>query len=162
MFYLLVVGSRTFRDYDLMREKLDHLLSRYTSMCVPICIVSGGARGADTLAERYAKERNYELEVFPADWDKYGKSAGYRRNREMHRFISQCNRDCGCVAFWDGQSRGTAHNFKLAEEYNVPLRIVRFENPKAPTPPKVDNLEDPAWRKFENEYQNYYGRSYWD
>lgn len=130
MFYLLVVGSRTFTDYDLMCTKLDHLLSRYTEMCVPICIVSGGARGADQLAERYAKDHDYQLEVFPADWNKYGKSAGYRRNREMHRYISQMNRSCGCVAFWDGQSRGTAHNFKLAEEFNVPLRIIRFEASK--------------------------------
>lgn len=130
MFYCLVVGSRTFTDYSLMCEKLDKLLSRYNSLCVPICIVSGGARGADALAERYAKEHNYQLEVFHADWNKYGKSAGYRRNREMHRYISQMNRSCGCVAFWDGQSRGTAHNFQLAEEFDVPLRIVRFKASK--------------------------------
>ncbi len=126
MFYCLVVGSRTFTDYSLMCEKLDKLLSRYTSMDVPICIVSGGARGADALAERYAIEHDYQLEVFPADWDKYGKSAGYHRNHEMHRYISQYNNSCGCVAFWDGKSRGTAHNFQLAKEFNVPLRIVRF------------------------------------
>lgn len=65
-FYCLVVGSRTFDDYELMKKKLDHILKNYHR----IVIVSGGARGADSLAERYAKEKGYPLKVFPAEWDK--------------------------------------------------------------------------------------------
>lgn len=118
----LVVGSRNFNDYELMKENLDSILSTYED----ICIVSGGAKGADSLAERYAKEKGYKLKVFPADWDKYGKSAGYIRNEEMHRYISQFE-ERKCVAFWDGESKGTAHSFNLCKQYDNPLSIVRFD-----------------------------------
>ena len=121
-FYMLVAGSRTFNDYELLKRKCDHLLQNQKGR---IHVVSGGAKGADTLAERYARERNYELHVFPADWDTFGKSAGYRRNEEMHKFISQFTKR-GCVCFWDGQSKGTEHNFRLCEQYNNSLRIIKF------------------------------------
>lgn len=121
MFYLLVAGSRSFDDYQFLSASLDKLLVNQSD----VTVVSGGARGADTLAERYAHERGYQVRVFPADWNKFGKSAGYRRNRQMHEFIAQFpNR--GCVCFWDGNSRGTTHNFDLANEFHTPLRIKRF------------------------------------
>lgn len=119
-FYCLVVGSRTFDDYELMKKKLDHILKNYHR----IVIVSGGARGADSLAERYAKEKDYPLKVFPAEWDRYGKSAGYRRNEQMHQYISKSDHR-GVVAFWKDGSKGTAHNFGLAEKYNNQLRIIK-------------------------------------
>lgn len=121
MFHCLVVGSRSFNDYELMRKTLDKLLSNHRD----IEIVSGGALGADTLAERYAKEKGYELRVFKADWNKYGKIAGIIRNDEMQKYISQFEHR-GCVAFWDGQSRGTQSNFTMAEKYGNPLRIIRI------------------------------------
>lgn len=83
MFYCLVAGSRTITDYNYIKETLDYFLQNKTE----ITIVSGGARGVDSLAERYAKERNYGLKIFPADWDRYGKQAGYIRNDEMHKYI---------------------------------------------------------------------------
>lgn len=122
-FYCLVAGTRTFDDYDLLKEKCDFLLQNQTGKTIHI--VSGGAKGADSLAERYAAERGYQLHVFPAQWDTFGKSAGYRRNEQMHQFISQFpNR--GCVCFWNGKSRGTAHNFSLSKKYGNNLRIIRF------------------------------------
>jgi hypothetical protein len=64
-------------------------------------IVSGGARGTDTFAERWAKENNILIKIFKANWDMYGKSAGYIRNADMHNYLSQFkNRMCLC--FWDG------------------------------------------------------------
>lgn len=122
MFYCLVAGSRTITDYNYIKETLDYFLQNKTE----ITIVSGGARGVDSLAERYAKERNYGLKIFPANWDKYGKQAGYIRNDEMHKYISQFS-DRGIVAFWDGKSKGTAHNFGLATKYDTPIKIVRME-----------------------------------
>ena len=121
MFYLIVAGSRTFNDYEILSNKLDALLVNQTE----VTIVSGGAKGADTLAEHYAKQHNYPLKVFNADWNTYGKSAGYRRNEQMHKFISQFE-NRGCVCFWDGSSKGTQHNFKLAEQFKTPLRICKF------------------------------------
>lgn len=122
MFYCLVAGSRTITDYNYIKEILDYFLQNKSE----ITIVSGGARGVDSLAERYAKERNYGLKIFPANWDKYGKQAGYIRNDEMHKYISQFS-DRGIVAFWDGKSKGTAHNFGLATKYDTPIKIVRME-----------------------------------
>ena len=120
MFYCLVVGSRTFSDYSLLSDKLDKLLSNQKE----VVIVSGGARGADALAKHYAKEHNLDYREFPADWNRYGKSAGYKRNVAMHRYIAQFS-DRGCVCFWDGKSKGTQHNFALAEQYKTPLRIIK-------------------------------------
>ncbi len=117
---VLVVGSRNFNDYGLLRKSLDGLLAGKTG----IEIVSGGARGADGLAERYAREKGCGLKVFPADWDRFGKSAGYKRNAEMHKYISGFE-DRVCVAFWDGESRGTAHSFELARQYGNPLTVIR-------------------------------------
>lgn len=122
-FYCLVVGSRTFNNYSLLKERLDYLLNN--KMNKHIVIVSGGANGADTLAERYAREHHFELVVFPADWDKNGRGAGYIRNEVMHKFIAT-KEDRGVVAFWDGKSKGTSHSFELSTKYNNPIKIVRF------------------------------------
>lgn len=121
-FYLLVAGSRGFNNYPMLKEKLDYLLQNQSGK--EIHIVSGGAKGADTLAEWYAKERGYQMHVFPADWS-IGKFAGYLRNETMHKFISQFPKR-GCVCFWDGQSKGTQHNFQLCQTYGTALRVVRF------------------------------------
>ncbi len=119
-FFCLVVGSRTFDDYEFMKAKLDHILKNHSN----IVIVSGGAKGADSLAEKYAKEKGYPIKVFPANWDKYGKSAGYKRNEQMHQYINKAEKR-GVVAFWQNESKGTAHNFKLAEKYKNPIRIIK-------------------------------------
>lgn len=120
-FFCLVVGSRTFNDYQLMSEKLDKILCNKQK----IIIVSGGAKGADSLAEKYAKEHEYPCVVFKADWSK-GKSAGFKRNEEMHQFIAHA-KDRGCVAFHQNNSKGTAHNFGLAAKYGNQIR--RIETP---------------------------------
>jgi predicted NAD-dependent protein-ADP-ribosyltransferase YbiA (DUF1768 family) len=137
-FYLLVAGSRTYNNYDELKAKLDFVLSKKTD----IVIVSGGADGADSLAERYAKEKGYRCEVFKAQWDDiqglqpseigytrngkpYRKNAGYERNLRMHQFISQFpNR--GCICFWDGKSKGTSHNFNLSHQNNTPLKVFDY------------------------------------
>lgn len=123
-FYMLVAGSRGYSNYDEMCNVLDFLLKNQVAQHRKIVIVSGGANGADKLAERYAEERGYAKHIMPADWDRYGKSAGYRRNNDMHLFISApSDRKRGCVCFWDMQSKGTQHNFKLAEDYGTPIRV---------------------------------------
>ena len=122
-FYCLVVGSRTFLDYNFLKNKLDYMLQNHKPNVV---IISGGAKGADSLAEKYAKENNLQLKVFPADWETYGKSAGYIRNEEMHKYISNFERR-GIVAFWDGQSKGAAHNFDLAKKYNTKIVIYKYK-----------------------------------
>ena len=121
-FHCLIVGSRGYTDYASFKAKCDALLADKTD----IEIVSGGASGTDALAERYAHERGYSLQIFPAVWSRYGKRAGYVRNREMHSYISTFI-DRGVIAFWDGQSKGTAQSFALSMEFDNPLRVIRID-----------------------------------
>ena len=118
--YLIVAGSRGWCDYALMNRKLDHLTQNYNH----VVVISGCARGADTLCERWAHEHGHEVEQFPADWNTYGRQAGNLRNLQMLDY-AQSREHCGVVAFWDGKSRGTRHLFKTAEIRGVPLRVIR-------------------------------------
>lgn len=122
-FHCLIVGSRGYTDYASFKAKCDALLAGRTD----IEIVSGGASGTDAMAGRYARELDYSLQVFPADWSRYGKRAGYVRNREMHSYIST-HADRGVIAFWDGSSKGTAQSFALAREFDNPLRVIRIDS----------------------------------
>jgi len=120
MKYLLVIGSRSFRNYTLLEEKLNNEIGSRKD----ITIVSGGANGADALAKEYAKLKKIKYIEFPAKWKEYGRSAGYRRNEEMHKYISE-HEERKVIAFWDGQSRGTQHNFGLADKYKNEIEIIR-------------------------------------
>lgn len=101
-FKLIVAGSRDFNDYARLSQEL-HDLANGQLKDVSISIVTGMARGADALAYRFAKENYVRCYEYPADWDRYGKRAGYMRNEEMGRFAH------GLLAFWDRQSVGTRH-----------------------------------------------------
>lgn len=130
-FHCLIVGSRGYTDYASFKAKCDALLADRTD----IEIVSGGASGTDALAERYAHEHRYSLQIFPADWFRYGKRAGYVRNRGMHSYISAfADRDV--IAFWDGQSKGTAQSLTLAREFDNPLRVIRIDSCRSSSAPK--------------------------
>lgn len=101
---LAIVGGRDFSDYPYMQECLRKLQQENTVLQV----VSGGARGADSLGERYADENGIPKHIFQAEWDKYGRSAGFRRNRDI---VDACDM---IAAFWDGRSRGTENTIALA------------------------------------------------
>ena len=81
---VLVCGGRTYGDWETVRRELDHLhLS--TLWEGPItCVIHGGARGADSLAHRWAKERSIPIERYPADWSR-GLRGGPERNARMLR-----------------------------------------------------------------------------
>ena len=95
-----------------MKEVLD----AYTNLDV---IVSGGAKGADSLARHYAVVNDIELVEFIPDWKKYGRGAGMKRNKDI---IENCDY---CIAFWDGKSKGTKNSINLAKKSNKGLRIVK-------------------------------------
>ena len=113
---VIIAGGRDFSDYERLSERALHLLSAQDQ----VTIVCGEARGADSLGKRLAYEKGWEVLSFPADWDKYGKAAGYKRNEEMAR-----NADA-LIAFWDGKSRGTKHMIDLAKKYGLQTRIVGY------------------------------------
>ena len=119
VFRLIVAGSRNFNNYELLKQKCDSLLSQ-KRLTHSIVIVSGTAKGADRLGERYAAERGYRVERFPADWDRDGIAAGPIRNSQMAAHAD------ALVAFWDGKSRGTRDMIERAEKHNLPIRVVKF------------------------------------
>ena len=121
IFRIIIAGGRNFNDYNLLKEKVDNIISdkRKTHQ---IYIVSGKARGADSLGEKYANENGLNIMEFPADWDKHGRSAGYKRNVEMAE-----NADA-LIAFWDGESRGTKHMIDIAKEKNLLTRIIKYND----------------------------------
>ncbi len=123
--YCLVAGTRTFSNYDLLEQTLDSLIKSCPFNECIVHIVSGAAKGADTLAAKYARIHGYELHEFPADWNKYGYAAGPIRNKQMHEFIKP-HKYRVCVCFWDGKSRGTKDNFELAERNQTPLKVIRY------------------------------------
>lgn len=117
MFKVIVAGGRDFNNYRGLAASLDHLLKNVID---DIEIVCGMARGADRLGEQYAKERGYRIRYMPADWDTYGRSAGYKRNVQMAEYAD------ALVAFWDGASSGTRHMIKTAQEKGLEVRIKRY------------------------------------
>lgn len=118
LYRVIIAGTRTFNDYELLRDRLDLLLS---NRLPHVAIVSGCASGADKLGERYALERGLELHNYPAEWNKYGNSAGPRRNKLMAQYAN------ACVVFWDGKSRGSRNMIEEAKANNLDLRVVRVD-----------------------------------
>ena len=117
MFKVIIAGGRDFSDYDLLKVKMNRILSNITD---EIVIISGTARGADSLGEKYATEMGYKLEQYPANWNKYGKRAGYLRNEQMADVAH------ACVCFWDSKSKGTKHMIDLANQKKLKLRVVKY------------------------------------
>ena len=114
---LAIVGSRSFNDYKLLCGVLKILQKKYDITR----IVSGGAQGADSLGEKYGKENNIETLIFRAEWDKYGKAAGFIRNKTI---VDNCD---VVLALWDGKSKGTQHTINIAKEKNKKVYIKEFE-----------------------------------
>lgn len=115
---IAIVGGRDFENYDLLKKRIDTYLSLHDIK--PRLIVSGGARGADTLAEKYASENNIECRIHYPEWDKYGRKAGFIRNE----FIIL---DSDIVfAFWDGSSKGTKSSIDLSLFYGRELITVHY------------------------------------
>ena len=120
---VIIAGSRNFNDYDLLCKECDGVLHGLNPADVEI--VSGGCTGADALGERYAHERGYGLSIFEANWKKFGKSAGPRRNALMGVYAQQAD-DGVLMAFPVGESKGTRNMISTAEFYG--LEVYVFES----------------------------------
>lgn len=107
-----VIGSRNFNDY----EKVKQVLSTKNITL----LVSGGAKGADTLGQKYAEEHDIETKIFLPDWEKYGKKAGFLRNSDI------INESELVIAFWDGFSKGTLDSLKKAKKGNKNILIINI------------------------------------
>ena len=114
---IAIVGGRNFNDYELLEKTLNEYIENKTFLNA---IVSGGADGADILAEKYAKELGVDMIVFRPDYKKFGRFAALQRNTEIIK-----NSDV-VFAFWDGKSRGTYDSIKKARKLEKTLFIINF------------------------------------
>lgn len=114
---LIIAGSREYPvGFDI-----DHAFAVSSFDLDSLRVVlSGTARGIDRLGEQFAGRHRIQLERHPANWDKYGKSAGYRRNEQM------AQQAFGLLACWDGQSRGTRHMIDLAITNHLAVFVYRM------------------------------------
>jgi len=110
---VLVCGSRSWIDADLILTYLQRVGATL--------VIHGGAKGVDRLAGQAASRLDIPVEVYAADWDRYGKQAGFIRNGEM---LARGRPDL-VLAFWDGQSRGTQHMFGLSQSRKFQTLVIQ-------------------------------------
>jgi len=118
-FKLIIAGGRNFTNSALLERVLIAMAdTEYADKA--ISIVSGMARGADALGYAFAKSHDIVCYEFPADWNQFGKRAGFMRNEDMGRFSD------GLLAFWDGQSRGTTHMIDFMKTLGKPVTVIKY------------------------------------
>lgn len=115
---VIVCGSRTYGRSDVIRARVRQLPA-------DTLVIVGRARGADTVAEREAMLCGLTIDARPADWQRYGRRAGWLRNAEMlDVLLAGASDDTRVViAFWDGSSRGTAGMLRLAQSAGVEVEV---------------------------------------
>lgn len=118
-FKLIVSGGRDFINTATMENHLLSLILE-TYKNYNVSILSGMARGADSIAVTLAQKHQLNLYKFPADWKVLGKSAGFQRNQHMADAAD------GLLAFWDGSSKGTGHMINCMKLSNKPIHIVHY------------------------------------
>ena len=123
---VIIAGSRTITDYKIVKKAIEDSKVEITE------VVSGGAKGVDSLGEKYAEENNISCRYFYADWKninapnavvkenkwgKYNAKAGLNRNEEMAEHGDVL------IAVWDGKSTGTKHMINCMEKLNKKVYI---------------------------------------
>jgi YspA, cpYpsA-related SLOG family len=116
-FKVIIAGGRDFADYNLLSTKVSHLIQ---NKLPDVAIISGVARGADSLGAKFGRANGITVIEKPADWNKFGKSAGYRRNEEMLQIAD------AVIAFWDGKSKGTKHMIDISRSAGIPVRVINY------------------------------------
>ena len=123
MIKVIIAGSRNFYDYDTVEDAVVSYFMSHGILKENVEVISGGARGADSLGEQLAKSYELKLTVFPAQWDIYGKAAGMIRNQEMANYAIKDSDKAILFAFWDGQSRGTKGMIDIARRCGMEVII---------------------------------------
>lgn len=107
----IIAGSRDITDYSLVMEAIQESEFEISE------VVSGTAKGVDRLGELWATNHKIPVKHYPADWNKYGKSAGPIRNQEMANYAD------ALIAVWDGKSRGTKNMIDQAKEKGLKVYV---------------------------------------
>ena len=118
---VVIAGCRDYDNYNEAKEYIEFCISKIKKEH-NLIFVSGGCRGADLLGERFAYENGYQIERYPAEWEKYGRAAGPKRNMKMAEISDFI------ICFWDGYSKGTKTMIDYARQLNKPIRIKVIRN----------------------------------
>ena len=108
---LAIIGSRRLKQIDI-ENYVSHEVSE---------IVSGGARGIDTLAKDFALKKSINYTEFLPKYNLYGRGAPIERNREIARYADEA------LAFWDGKSKGTAYTIRFFRELGKKVTVIKIE-----------------------------------
>ena len=120
---LIIAGTRDFDNIDLLTKETDKFIEvqKHRYITTRVTVISGCATGADALGMVYAAHRGYEVEKYPALWDRYGRAAGPIRNRVM------AQKATACIVFWDGRSPGTKNMIVECEKAGLPCRVIKYK-----------------------------------
>ena len=113
---MAIIGSRSFND----KHKLE-LAILELNLDIDT-VISGGATGADSLGEEWAKNQGIKVELHLPEWAKYGRAAGIIRNKAI---IESCD---FCLAFWDGKSKGTYSSIELCKRLRIPYKVIEYQS----------------------------------
>lgn len=118
---VVICGSR-FRDADFnqLLAVSCAIDARIAQLPQGTTVITGGAQGADWWAHKQAGHCGLSRKVIRADWDKHGKRAGILRNLQMLD-----EQPDTVIAFWDGESKGTAHTISEAERRGIPVEVIQ-------------------------------------
>lgn len=122
---IIIAGSRDIDNVEKVFELIENGLAELGLLPIEahnIEIISGGAIGVDTIAEDFSKVYNINFKRFPANWNKYGKCAGYLRNEEMANYVGK---EGALIAIWNGKSPGTKMMIDIAKKKGI--RVILYE-----------------------------------
>lgn len=115
---VIVCGSRNWTNDRILWARLDALLAEHPGLVIRH---GGCPAGADAMADGWCRNRSVPRHIYPANWDHYGKRAGYARNAQMAKAEPKA---VLCLAFWDGSSRGTGNMQDEAKRAGIPVETV--------------------------------------
>ena len=123
---IIICGGRHFKDYEQLESTMNDVMSKIAPWRDVVEIVSGHCEGADQLGELYAKKHGLPCKVIPAQWEKYGRSAGPIRNSEMIKYAAEAEMPV-VVAFRSPRTKGTNDTVKKATKQGFKVFEVEYE-----------------------------------
>ena len=117
----IIAGSRTYNDFHTLLKAIENCPWKITK------VISGRARGVDQMGERWADYKDLPCDKYKAEWDKYGKRAGYLRNEVM------ADQAEALIALWDYQSKGTRNMIDIARRKGLEVFVWKITKPKTIT-----------------------------
>lgn len=113
---VIIAGSRTIKDYNFLLNAVKE------SSFIITEVVCGMAEGVDKLGLKWGYENKIPVMKFPADWNKYGRSAGIIRNTQMADYAD------ALIALWDGKSKGTLNMINTMRKLNKEVYVFTIKN----------------------------------